>query len=48
MSLTPLLTLAATEAASGINPWLVGVGIFVFLLALMGGLLAFGGGRDHS
>ena len=48
MSLTPLLTLAATEAASGINPWLVGVGVFVLLLALLGGLLAFGGGRDHS
>jgi hypothetical protein len=48
MSLTPLLTLAATEAGSGINPVLVGVGIFVLLLALLGGLLAFGGGRDHS
>ena len=47
MSLTPLLTLAATESG-GINPWVVGVGVFVLLLALLGGLLAFGGGRDHS
>ncbi|QWZ06565.1 hypothetical protein KRR39_13400 [Nocardioides panacis] len=48
MSLTPLVALAATEAGAGINPWLVGVGVFVLLLALLGGLLAFGGGRDHS
>jgi hypothetical protein len=48
MSLTPLVTLAATEAVSGINPWFVGVGVFVLLLVLLGGLLAFGGGRDHS
>ncbi len=48
MSLTPLLALAATEVASGINPLVVGVGVFVLLLALLGGLLAFGGGRDHS
>ena len=50
MSLTPPLILAAAEAeaGSGINPWLVGVGVFVLLLVLLGGVMAFGGGRDHS
>jgi hypothetical protein len=48
MSLTPLSTLAATQTGSGINPWVVGIGVFVLLLVLLGGLLAFGGGRDHS
>ena len=48
MSITPLVTLAAAESAAGINPWFVGVGVFVLLLVLLGGLLAFGGGRDHS
>jgi hypothetical protein len=48
MSLTPLVTVAATESGSGINPWLVGGGIFLLLLVLLGGLMAFGGGRDHS
>ena len=47
MSLTPLVTHAA-EATGGVDPWFVGVGVFVLLLALLGGLLAFGGGRDHS
>jgi hypothetical protein len=48
MSLTPLVTTAATESTGGINPWFVGIGIFVLLLVMLGGLLAFGGGRDHS
>lgn len=49
MSFAPLLVTAAEAGSSaGINPWIVGVGIFVLLLALLGGLLAFGGGRDHS
>ncbi|CAN5504898.1 hypothetical protein BH10ACT10_BH10ACT10_21070 [soil metagenome] len=48
MSITPLLSLAASDATGGINPWFVGVGVFVLLVALLGGLLAFGGGRDHS
>jgi hypothetical protein len=47
MSITPLVTLAAASSG-GINPWLVGGGVFVLLLVLLGGLLAFGGGRDHS
>jgi hypothetical protein len=48
MSITPLVTVAAESSAAGINPWFVGGGIFVLLLALLAGLLAFGGGRDHS
>jgi hypothetical protein len=48
MSITPLVTLAAEASHSGINPWFVGGGVFVLLLALLVGLLAFGGGRDHS
>jgi hypothetical protein len=48
MSITPLVSLAASDATGGINPWVVGVSVFVLLLALLGGLLAFGGGRDHS
>jgi hypothetical protein len=48
MSITPLVSLAASNASGGINPWVVGVSVFVLLLALLGGLLAFGGGRDHS
>jgi hypothetical protein len=48
MSITPLVSLAASDASGGINPWVVGVSVFVLLLALLGGLLAFGGGRDHS
>jgi hypothetical protein len=40
---------AATEAqSSGINPWLVGVGVLALLLIMLFCLLAFGGGRDHT
>ncbi len=28
--------------------WGVGIGVFVLLLALLGALVAFGGGREHS
>ncbi len=38
----------ATHSESAINPWFVGIGVFVVLLAMMAGLLAFGAGRDHS
>ena len=27
---------------------LVGIGVFLLLLLMLAGLLAFGGGRDHS
>ncbi len=48
MSLVPQLVTAAEAEASGINPWFVGVGVFILLLVLLGGLIAFGAGRDHS
>jgi hypothetical protein len=48
MSSARLLS-AATEAQSaGINPWVVGVSVLALLVILMLGLLAFGGGRDHT
>jgi len=48
MSLPPLVTMAAAESSGGVNHWFVGLGVFVMLLLMLGGLLAFGGGRDHS
>ncbi len=33
MSITPLVSLAASDASGGINPWVVGVSVFVLLLA---------------
>ena len=49
MLLTSLITTAA-EAASepAVNPWFIGLGVFVLLVALLLGLLMFGAGRDHS
>jgi hypothetical protein len=41
-------SLVIAEAEHGVNHWLVGLGAFVLLLVLMGCLLAFGAGRDHS
>lgn len=42
----------ATETAAheegGANPWLIGAVVFVFLMVLLIGVVAFGGGRDHS
>jgi hypothetical protein len=50
MSLTSLTTTVAAEssAEAGINPWVVGGIVLLLLLVLLGGLLAFGAGRDHS
>ncbi|QNN55212.1 hypothetical protein [Nocardioides mesophilus] len=46
-TIVPGLSEVATSAPA-VNPYLVGVGTFIVLLALMGALLAFGRGRDHS
>ena len=48
MSAARLLSAATEAEASGINPWVVGVSVLALLLILMLGLLAFGGGRDHT
>lgn len=44
----PLLAAAAEAESSGINPYFVGAGVLLLLIAMVVGLLAFGGGRDHS
>jgi hypothetical protein len=51
MSLSTFAALAAeTEAHSepALNPWLVGAITLALLLAMLGALVAFGGGREHS
>jgi hypothetical protein len=48
MSSARLLSAATEAQSSGINPWVVGVSVLALLLILMLGLLAFGGGRDHT
>jgi hypothetical protein len=47
LSLVPLAAETAQES-EGVNPWLVGIGTFVLLVALLLGVVAFGGGRDHT
>ena len=47
------VTLVLTQAAEEhheqvINPWWVGLITIVLLLGMLGGLVAFGGGREHS
>lgn len=48
MSLSPMITLAETTSAGGPNHWAVGFGVLLIFLVLMGVLLMFGAGRDHS
>jgi hypothetical protein len=50
MSIAPLMTFAAekTHFAAGVNHWAVGAVMMVLFLLMVGGLLAFGRGRDHS
>jgi hypothetical protein len=49
MLLTSQITTAPQAAAATvINPWFIGLGVFVVLVALLLGLLMFGAGRDHS
>ena len=54
MTPMPMIVMAA-RAAEGAEQevshalsWGVGIGAFVLLLALLGALVAFGGGREHS
>ncbi len=46
-SLLMLLPLNVEEGA-GVTPYVIGIGTLLFLFALMGTLLAFGKGREHS
>jgi hypothetical protein len=54
MSYSSLVTTVApalSESAHhepAVSPWLIGIGVFAVLVALMSGLLVFGAGRDHS
>ncbi len=44
-----LITFAAEASHEGTaTPYIVGLSTFLFLLALLAGVLAIGGGRDHS
>ena len=49
-SLSALAVISAAEEAgeAAVNPWIIGGGVLAFLLLLLFGLVAFGGGRDHS
>ena len=47
------IVLAVVRAAEehgepAVNPWLIGGGTLALLLLLLVGVVAFGGGRDHS
>lgn len=50
ISLTAVSVVAAAEehGEPAVNPWVIGGGVLAFLLLLLFGLVAFGGGRDHS
>jgi hypothetical protein len=50
MTLTSLIIRASETAgsSSSVHPLYVGLGIFIFLAALLVALLAFGAGREHS
>lgn len=46
--LTALLQAAEEAGEPAVNPWFVGGGALLILLILLVGVVAFGGGRDHS
>lgn len=53
--LSQISTLALTVASAAeehgepaVSPWLIGGGTLALLLLLLIGLIAFGGGREHS
>ena len=47
MSLSVMATEAHHEVSTSLS-WGVGIGTLVLLLLLLGALVAFGGGREHS
>jgi hypothetical protein len=50
ISLTALAVLQAAEenGDAAVNPWFVGGGALLILLLVLGALVLFGGGRDHT
>ena len=48
--MSTLLQAAAEEHEmwAGVNHWVVGAIVLAILLAALGALVAFGGGREHS
>ena len=50
ISQTALAVIQAAEehGEPAVNPWLIGGGVLLLLLLVLFGLVAFGGGRDHS
>jgi hypothetical protein len=47
-SQTVVAVISAAEDEPAIDPWLIGGGTLLLLLLVLGALIAFGGGRDHS
>jgi hypothetical protein len=48
MSLSALAITAAEEHSESINHWVVGGISLAILLAMIGALIVFGAGREHS
>jgi hypothetical protein len=49
LSQTALLVIqAAEEHEQVVNPWIIGGLSLAILLGMLGALVAFGGGREHS
>ena len=48
--MSTLLLAAAEEHQTwgGVNHWVIGASTLLILMAVMGALIAFGGGREHS
>ena len=44
----PLLSVGESETWGGVNHWVIGASTLLILMAVMGALIAFGGGREHS
>ena len=43
-----LVSAAESHSSPGATPWLVGGVVLLLLVAMVAGLVAFGGGRDHA
>lgn len=46
--MTALLRVAEEVGEPAVSPWLIGGGTLAILLLMLVGVVAFGGGRDHS